>query len=199
MPNHLHTELHTERHPPNTSSSAAIHIRVAPASVDTASIPEKLQWFSISVGMLVVSWIVANSIPFFHLMMGIVAACTTAPLTFGFPAYFYWHDMRRRARSLRSRRGGGTEAERAATQLPAWEVVALLFMGALTVFLLSFGLVSNLDELAQRWGADGPLFSCRSLLDLHRLAPRTTGNATNVTANQTQVCQWTTGAQPGAH
>ena len=45
------------------------------------------------------SWIVANSIPFFHLMMGIVAACTTAPLTFGFPAYFYWHDTRRRARS----------------------------------------------------------------------------------------------------
>ena len=152
--------------------------------------------------MLVVSWIVANSIPFFHLMMGIVAACTTAPLTFGFPAYFYWHDMRRRARSLESRRGGGTEAERAATQLPAWEVVALLLMGALTVFLLSFGLVSNLDELVHRWGADGPPFSCRSLFDLHRSTLATlgtTGNATNVTANQTQVCQWTAGAHPGAH
>ena len=156
-----------------------------------------LQWLGITLAMLFLSWIIANAIPFFHLLMGLVAACTTAPLTFGFPAlFYYWSvtkaagggdagDMQDSLLSQEMRRsvggdggdGGGDDMHDAPPKachgqnahrgrrvvLPLWEKGALLLMVLLTIFLFCLGLISNMEELVDKWGSTSQPFSCRAL------------------------------------
>ncbi|GBG28094.1 Proton-coupled amino acid transporter 4 [Hondaea fermentalgiana] len=128
----------------------AIHVRWKPHHVDRASTSERGQWFCISVSLLLMSFLIANGIPFFSHLMGVVAAVSTAPLTFGIPAimvYVASHTMPKPANGE-------------APYIRRWEYPVLVFLVILTVYLVSAGLASNIHELVEKWSSVGKPFDC---------------------------------------
>ena len=67
----------------------AIHVRLAPQVVGAGGRVEATQWLCISTATAVAAWLLANIIPFFAQLLGILASFCMAPLAFGFPAFFY--------------------------------------------------------------------------------------------------------------
>ena len=119
----------------------AIHVRVAPNVVNKGDFQEKAQWFCITASILLLSWILSNAIPFLSNLMGIVASISTAPLSFGFPAYFYMVASIKSGRKLRS-----------------LETLALYVMIFCSAVLLFLGTAVNLIQLAR--DLEGSPFSC---------------------------------------
>jgi hypothetical protein len=127
----------------NQVISRAIHVRIAPLAVGTNSSREKVQWFGITSSILFVSWVLSNAIPFLSNLMGIVASMTTAPLSFGFPAYLYIVACTKSRRKIQRR-----------------ETIALYVMISCSAVLLFVGTAVNLIQLFRDWSANGSPFSC---------------------------------------
>mmetsp|Transcript_12995 Transcript_12995/g.25221 ORF Transcript_12995/g.25221 Transcript_12995/m.25221 type:complete len:472 (-) Transcript_12995:215-1630(-) len=128
----------------------AIHVRWRPNDVDKGTYAEKRQWFTISVSLLLLSFFIANGIPFFSHLMGFVAALSTAPLTFGVPAFMVIVAVR----YLPKPRSGRTPS---ATLL---EYPVLAFFLLMSIYLVFVGCLSNMHELIEKWGSMGKPFDC---------------------------------------
>lgn len=86
-------------------------------------------WGAITFTMLALSWLIANAVPFFSELMGIIAALSTAPLTFGFPALFYIVSQLRLKHN----------------KILCWEWVMLMVLMLVAVFMLVVGVISNME------------------------------------------------------
>lgn len=124
----------------------AIHVRVSPLSVDKGDWLEKLHWLLITTSALVLSWAISNAIPFLSNLMGVIASLTTAPLTFGFPAFFYIVACKKLKR-----------------EIGPLERVALWCMIVVSAILLLAGTFVNVLELKNVWSKVGTPFSCNNL------------------------------------
>jgi hypothetical protein len=123
----------------------AIHVRVSAGDVDTGSMREKLQWFAITFSALLFSFMIANFLPYFPILMGVtvsVSAVTTTPLSLGVPAFFY----------LLSTKAHGYEVNTAENTL------LYGMLGASVVIFV--GLVSGTMQNIRGWVAIGDSFHC---------------------------------------
>mmetsp|Transcript_6221 Transcript_6221/g.10691 ORF Transcript_6221/g.10691 Transcript_6221/m.10691 type:complete len:468 (-) Transcript_6221:296-1699(-) len=128
----------------------AIHVRLNPDHVDEGTKKEKMQWMAITVFLLVLSFLIANGIPIFHHLMGFVGAISTAPLTFGIPAY-----MVLRATKMFPRRSSVTEHE-----IHPLEYPVLYFFMLLSIYLMTVGVASNTAQIIEAWDKIGQPFAC---------------------------------------
>merc|ERR1711959_737599 len=103
----------------------AAHTRIAPQSVNKGGTREALEWLGITSFALALSFIWAVAVPDLSSLMGIIGSLTTAPLSFGFPAWFY----------LRWAKG---------SVISIWERGALGIMIVTSVFLLVAGTAVNI-------------------------------------------------------
>jgi len=106
----------------------AAHTRIAPQSVNKGGQREALEWLGITSFALALSFIWAVAVPDLSSLMGIIGSLTTAPLSFGFPAWFY----------LRWAKG---------SMISIWERGALGIMIVTSVFLLVAGTAVNIVKL----------------------------------------------------
>jgi hypothetical protein len=123
----------------------AIHVRIFSVDVDTDSSREKLQWLAISFCLMAVSFALANFLPFFQVLGGVVGAVATMPLTFGAPPFFY----------LMATKAHGH-------QVGALEKTLLYGMLALNVVLLACS-IANAAALIREWASIDKSFDCMSL------------------------------------
>lgn len=126
----------------------ALHVRLAPAEVDRGTAAERRQWLGISSAVLCLTWLIANSVPFFGSLMGVIGALTTAPLTFGCPALFF-------IIAARAHRH----------EIAGWEWALLAVMLGVTAFLFITGMISHVKEIVEQWGGMGGPFACHSIGD----------------------------------
>mmetsp|Transcript_6872 Transcript_6872/g.14312 ORF Transcript_6872/g.14312 Transcript_6872/m.14312 type:complete len:460 (-) Transcript_6872:52-1431(-) len=153
----------------------AIAVRTVPHLVDRKDRAEKRAWMGITTLVLFVSWFIAEGIPFFHLLMGLVGAASTAPLTFGFPAWFWLKtmDTRRKGGGCCSRGeaafllGAGTELvpkEEDRSQLVGSESERPLLwvMISVTFILFFLGMLANTVSLVEKWSEQGRPFACHT-------------------------------------
>jgi len=122
----------------------AIHVRWRPQNVDTGTNEERQDWFAISSFQILAAFLIANGIPFFSHLMGLVAAISTAPLTFGAPAVMVYIA----SRNLRKK------------GLHSFEKPMLPFFVFMTIVLVVLGFVSNVHELISKWSNQGHPFAC---------------------------------------
>lgn len=138
----------------------AIHVRWRPDDVDTGSARERRQWLAISLLLLGVSFLVANGVPFFSQLLGIVAALSTVPLTFAIPALM----VLRAAAFLPPLPPtvGPTGAGKPQFRVQWYERPVLYGFVVLSAFLF-VGMVGNTVQLVHSWKHIGRPFACHSL------------------------------------
>ena len=121
----------------------AIHVRIAHTSVNKGDRTEKLQWFAITVTTSILAFLVANVIPFFSDLNGIISALCTGPLTYGFPALLYTIAATKAGRKI---------------SIPEW--ILHILMMIIAVGFCSVGTVTNVMKLIDDWSTFGGPFSC---------------------------------------
>ena len=119
--------------------------------MDSDTFTEKRQWFVITSSLLLLSWFIANAVPFFGNLMGIIGATTTAPLTFGVPALLVW--IAAKAPDQDQSVGGQRFVH-------TFEWPLLIFLMCLSIFLCTMGLYANTIDLLEAWQNMGRPFSC---------------------------------------
>lgn len=88
-------------------------------------------WLVIQSGILFLSFLIANAIPFFGDFQNLVGALLAAPTMFGWPAFFYWYGMRKNGAAISS----------------FHMAVVLAFLFVLTPFCTIVGTVSGVKQL----------------------------------------------------
>mmetsp|Transcript_6195 Transcript_6195/g.11006 ORF Transcript_6195/g.11006 Transcript_6195/m.11006 type:complete len:479 (-) Transcript_6195:63-1499(-) len=130
----------------------AIHVRITHHEViDSGSKLERQQWFCISASLLLLSFFIANGIPFFSSLMGLVGAISTAPLTFGFPAYMTW-----------SAWNGKRKLRRQDLKLSKLELPLLLLFIVFAAFFAIAGSITSVLEMVEKWNTLGYPFECHA-------------------------------------
>ena len=122
------------------------HEGVSKATLHGTGAKPALVHFGITLTFLVTGFILANLIPFFADMQGVISAFAASPIVFFYPAYFY---------VVACMRAGDWKA------VPLWEKGWLGFM-IVVVFPFCFfvGLVSSISGIASSWTGAGSPFSC---------------------------------------
>ena len=136
----------------NQVVTRALHLRFFPRTVNGSSMASRMHWFLLSGCLLVSSWIIANAVPFFDNLTGIIGALLLAPISFIIPCLFYLKADRNgalvAADGMKSYTIGGTE--RAACY-------AIIAIGACVTLL---GTISNIKEAAEKSSSIAAPFSC---------------------------------------
>ena len=120
------------------------HRLLFPRTADTAGGGAAAHWLLISIGQLLLGYVVANAVPFFADFQAFLGALMGAPVLFGFPALFY----------LRASAMHG-----AAVPL-ADRLVCYFFLAVCLPMFTVLGAVNAAKDVARDWDALGGPFSC---------------------------------------
>ena len=122
------------------------HEGISKATLHGTGVKPALVHFGITLTFLITGFILANLIPFFADMQGVISAFAASPIVFFYPAYFY---------VVACMRAGDWKA------VPFWEKGWLGFM-IFFVFPFCFfvGLVSSISGIASSWTGAGTPFGC---------------------------------------
>ncbi len=104
----------------------------------------RAHWCLIQIGILILSFCIAQSIPFFSDFQNLVGALLAAPTMFGWPALFYWYGMRKNGEKI--------------SVFNWW--VCWIFMGLVMPFCTVVGTVSATKSLINDWSTFGKPFDC---------------------------------------
>jgi vesicular inhibitory amino acid transporter len=129
----------------NVPLAIAWHERIWPSTArDYTSAKARFHWFIITSGLLLFSFAVANSIPFFGAFQGMIGSALGAPILFGWPALFFVLASKR----FHVRIG--------------WfdQVMCALFLGVLLPSCFGIGFYSSFMSLLDGWKNNSPPFSC---------------------------------------
>lgn len=121
----------------------ALHVRTCPKGVKSGGKKEAGQWFIITACTVLGAWIVANAIPFFSDLNGIISSLCVGPTTYGFPAMFYLLACRN-----------------ANKHIPLYETLICYIMIIIAVFFVFVGTGTDFVKIIQDWGTFGEPFSC---------------------------------------
>ena len=110
----------------------ALHVRIAPKSVNKGDRTETIQWFCISVCTAVAAWLVCMIVPFITDIQNIISAVCTGPLTYFFPAFLYVLSCRKQGHAISK----------------VWEWPILAFMMVIGVVFASAGTVTSFMTFA---------------------------------------------------
>mmetsp|Transcript_20734 Transcript_20734/g.28965 ORF Transcript_20734/g.28965 Transcript_20734/m.28965 type:complete len:466 (+) Transcript_20734:381-1778(+) len=114
-------------------------------SLDPSGVPaSNLRHFAISATLLFSAWLVANLIPFFSELVGILGAAFGSPILLFYPPIFFLRGMASKGRPV------------------AWYHRLLCNFSLWVLFPFTFivGIVAAFHELAERWRDEGSPFDC---------------------------------------
>jgi len=122
------------------------HEAVSSSTLHATGLKPQLIHLAITSAFLLMGFVIANLIPFFADMQGIISAFAASPIVFFFPAYFY----------MRASMNAGDWKD-----VPIYEKAYLfLMMGFITPFCFFVGLVSAFDGIIAGWSTAGLPFAC---------------------------------------
>lgn len=121
----------------------ALHVRIWPTSVNANDKKEALQWLLISAVTVSGSWLVANAIPFFSDLEGLISSICVGPTTFGFPALFYLLACRKNEKKV-----------------PWYEMITCIVMIFIAVFFVLVGTSVDIYQIIENVHAFGAPFTC---------------------------------------
>lgn len=129
----------------NVPLAIAWHERIWPETArDYSSAKAKFHWFIITTGLLLFSFAVANSIPFFGAFQGMIGSALGAPILFGWPALFFVLASKK----FHVRIGWFDQG------------MCALFLGVLLPSCFGIGFYSSFMSLLDGWKNNSPPFSC---------------------------------------
>jgi len=121
----------------------ALHARIWPYSVNLKDCKSGTQWFVISISGVLLSWVVANAIPFFSDLEALISSLCVGPTTFGFPALFYLLACRQLGK-----------------QIPLWERLVCYLMCFIAIFFVTVGTAVQIYTIYKNTGTYGMPFTC---------------------------------------
>lgn len=136
--------------------SRFVHGCVSPDRVgidlrDAGGVRAHLEYAACSVALLVVAFFIANAIPFFDDLLGLIGGFFSGPISFIFPMMFFAGAQRYATPT--NTKGAATRAD--------W--LLFPFVGALTLLTMVIGTYSVVQDIVSRSQALGPPFSCKLL------------------------------------
>jgi len=131
----------------NQPLSYKAHEFFSRATLHASSVKASLIHFGITVVFLATGFVVANLIPFFASMQGVIAAFAASPIVFFYPAYFYFKA------SKRAGHWGGVP------------VLEKMWLGTMVFVIFPFcffvGLASSISDIASGWSGESKVpFAC---------------------------------------
>ena len=127
--------------------SRSIHVAALPDTADAKGKKATLHWFFITSSVMFFAWFMANAIPFFSQLTGIIGAIAGAPIALILPPMFYAVSLRANSVAIGNR-----------TNVLLWVLIVVGYA------LAAAGTFSNIDLTVQkaRNGGFGAPFSCNS-------------------------------------
>jgi len=120
-----------------------LHIFVAPKHVNDLGWKGTLQWFGCTSAVCIVSYIIANSIPFFDSLTGLIGGFTIPVMSLMMPVMCY----------MRMRHMVGLK-------LKSWEWVVYIAIIAFAVLVTITSTIFNIQEIIESWSTYGAPFAC---------------------------------------
>ncbi|KAL1520143.1 hypothetical protein AB1Y20_023615 [Prymnesium parvum] len=103
-------------------------------------------WFLITSAQLIAGVLVANAVPFFEAVQGLLGSMTGAPIVFGWPAFFFLRGSYLHGRKV------------AAGHWLVCGVYLCVFLPLFTVL----GTINSMTDIVQQISTSGPPFSCNA-------------------------------------
>lgn len=123
--------------------SRAIHLQLSPKDVNDYGMKGRLQWLCITTSILGLSGFIANVIPFFESLTGLIGALLVPVACWNIPICFYFTMHQKQKRRI-------TMAE--------WPMLLCMFL--LGIMLTGLGTYANVKDIVSQWSTYGNPFSC---------------------------------------
>ena len=120
-----------------------LHIQFSPFRANDLSWRGRLEWAAVGFGVTATSFVIANAIPFFDLLTGLIGGLLLPPLCLLAPVLLY----------IKTR-------HMVEKPLAIWEWVINLSLVAFGVMLMVISTMENVRELISNWSTFGAPFSC---------------------------------------
>jgi amino acid permease len=123
--------------------SRMIHLRVSPYHVNDLGWRGKLEWFLITSGVLVMSYLVANAVPFFEELTSLIGGVTVPTMNLILPLMFYAKTRYMIGQKLK---------------IHEWIIYSVIIAFAIIVTVCST--IENFRLIISHWSDFGAPFSC---------------------------------------
>ena len=136
----------------NQVLTRALHLKLFPRTVNGSSPQSRVHWFACSAFFLFLAWLLANAIPFFDNLTGIIGAMLLAPISFVLPCIFY----------LKADKNGAlvTAKGMVSYSIGFHEKVACVCIASFGIILALLGTISNLKDTVEKSESLAAPFSC---------------------------------------
>jgi len=121
--------------------SRAVHRAVSPKLINDRTLRGRTEWFFCTIAVLVSCIIVANTIPFFDSLTGLIGALLVPVAGWNLPVVYYYL----------------TEE---VSKIPQSEKMLLAFIFSLGVILTVTGTYSNFSDIVDSWQTYGAPWTC---------------------------------------
>jgi amino acid permease len=121
--------------------SRALHRAVSPKHVNDKNFRGKLEWFLSTVTVMISCILIANTIPFFDPLTGLIGASFVPIACWNLPIIFYYLSIPRH-------------------EIAGWEKPLLVFIFILGIVLTISGTYSNMKDIVDSWSTYGAPWSC---------------------------------------
>jgi len=143
------------------------HNATSPADLEHRTTSSYLKAGGIGCTMLACCYIVANVIPFFDQLLGLIGGLLCAPVNFLIPIGLYvtakGHQMQAKEKRCKSTLMASVRAGFGA--LSSWEMVLIAFIVVFVSFASTVGVTYQVNKIIKDWGKFGAPFTCQALPD----------------------------------
>jgi len=127
--------------------SRALHRKVSPKFINDKGLRGKTEWFASTVAVMISCILIANTIPFFDPLTGLIGASFVPIACWNLPIVYYYLSL-------------------PGDQLPRKEKPVMLFIFVLGIILTITGTYSNMKDIVESWETYGAPWSCIHLEEL---------------------------------
>ena len=129
-----------------------LHATAFPNTFRKTSFWGNVHWFIITVGYILFAFVIANLIPFFGALQGLIGSLLGAPIVFGWPSLYY--PLTHKNKTC------GSWKDTFASIGPINTVISLLFLFVITPVFMVMGTWGGINDLITDVGDSGYPFSC---------------------------------------
>lgn len=129
-----------------------VHSIVFPKTFNSSSVKGQVHWFFITVVYIIFAFVIANLIPFFSDLQGLIGSALGAPIVFGFPSLYYLLASKKEA--------GGSWKETFSSIGVLNSSISLIFLCVLTPMFLILGTWGGIVSIIDDYADSGRPFQC---------------------------------------
>jgi len=129
-----------------TVLSRAVHRVFSPKNLNDTSIRGRIEWFFATLAVLISCILIANAIPFFDSLTGLIGAISVPIASWLLPITYFYYDKQR-------------------APVGMIENISMIVIFILGIFLTIIGTYSNSTDIIASWEKYGAPFSCVYVAD----------------------------------